>query len=195
MAYSYVRYTAVAGVQNYTFSFGYLDQNHIQVRLDGSLTSAYTFLNSSTIRFNTAPSAGVQIEIKRVTPKDVPIVDFQDGSVILERDLDLLATYNLYVSQETDDLAAGGLFVAEDGTFSADNRRISGVADPVNPQDAVTKNYVDTGMSSQLNQATTLVSQATSLVEQADAIISSFTVSTSMPTGGSDGDVWFKVTV
>lgn len=195
MAYSYVRYTANGSTQNYTFSFGYIDASHIQVRLDGVLSTEYTFLNESTINFTTAPAAGVQIDIRRVTPKDVPIVDFQDGSVILEKDLDLLATFNLYVSQETDDLAAGGLFLSEDGTYDADNIRIKNVANPINAQDAATKNYVDTGFNSQLQQATTLVSQAESLVTQADSIISSFTISTADPTGGTDGDVWFKVTI
>lgn len=195
MAYSYVRYQATGSTANYTFSFPYLDTSHVKVRLDGVLTTAFTFLNASTIAFNTAPANGVQIEIRRVTPKDVPIVDFQDGSVLLERDLDLLATFNLYVAQETDDLAAEGLFVSNDGTFDGDNRRISNVADPINPQDVVTKNWSETGMSAQLNQATYLVQQATSLVNQADTLISSFTVSTADPSGGSDGDVWFKVNV
>ena len=195
MAYSYVRYIANGSTQNYTFSFGYIDESHIQVRLDGALSTAYTFLNESTVSFTTAPAASVQIDIRRVTPKDVPIVDFQDGSVILEKDLDLLAIFNLYVSQETDDLAAGGLFLAEDGTFGADNLRITNVAEPINPQDAATKNYVDTGFNSQLQQATTLVSQAEVLVAQADSLISSFTISTADPTGGTDGDVWFKVTI
>lgn len=195
MAYSYVQYAGNGVTSNFTFPFTYLDKAHIKVSLDGVQTTAFSFLNDSTISFNTAPTVGSSVEIRRVTPKDVPIVDFQDGSVILEKDLDLLATFNLYVSQETDDLAAGGLFIAEDDTFDADGKRISNVADPVNPQDAVTRNYVDTGMTNQLVQAQTLVTQATALVEQADTIISSFTVSTSNPTGGTDGDVWFKVTV
>lgn len=195
MAYSYVRYEAVAGVQNYTFSFGYLDQSHIQVRLNGTLTTAYTFLNSSTIQFTTAPEAGVQIEIRRVTPKNTPIVDFQDGSVILEKDLDLLATFNLYVSQETDDTAASGLFVSQAGTYDAGERRVSNVSDPINPQDAVTKNYIENLSTSQLTQAIQINQQSQQLLNEADSLISAFTVSTSAPTGGTDGDVWFKVNI
>jgi hypothetical protein len=165
------------------------------VYVDGLETTAFTFLNSSTIRFSTAPADGSSIEIRRITPKDNAVVDFQDGSVILERDLDLLATFNLYVSQETDDLAANGFFVGEDGTYGADDRRITSVRDPVEDQDAATKNYVDNGVASQIAIANNLNQQSQALLNQANSVISSFTVSTSDPTGGTDGDVWFKVTV
>ncbi len=195
MAYSYVNYPANGSTQNYTFSFGYLDRSHIRVYVDGLETTAFTFLNSSTIRFSTAPADGSSIEIRRITPKDNAVVDFQDGSVILERDLDLLATFNLYVSQETDDLAANGFFVGEDGTYGADDRRITSVRDPVEDQDAATKNYVDNGVASQIAIANNLNQQSQALLNQANSVISSFTVSTSDPTGGTDGDVWFKVTV
>ncbi len=194
MAYSYVNYPANGSTQNYTFSFSYLDPSHIHVYVDGVETTAFTFLNSNTVRFSSAPADGSFIEIRRITPKDVAVVDFQDGSVILERDLDLLATFNLYVSQETDDLAATGLFVGEDGTYGADNRRITNVIDPADDQDAATKNYVDNGVASQIAIANNINQQSQALLEQADAIISSFTISTSDPTGGTDGDVWFKVT-
>lgn len=195
MAYSYVRYTGNGSTKNFTFSFPYLDQTHVQALVDGVVTTAFTFLNASTLAFTTAPANGSLIEIRRVTPKDTPIVNFADGSVLLERDLDLLATFNLYVSQETDDDVQEGLFTGIDNTFSANSKRISNVVDPVNPQDVATKNYADNAMGSQLAQATVLVNQAADLVNQADSIISSFTVSLEDPSGGNDGDIWFKVTV
>lgn len=194
MPYSYVNYPANGSTQNFTFSFSYLDPSHIHVYVEGVETTSFTFLNSNTIRFATAPTSGSTIEIRRITPKDVPVVDFQDGSVILERDLDLLATFNLYVSQETDDLAANGFFVGEDGTFTADNRRISGLATPVNPEDAANKAYIDTGVASQIAIANNINSQSQALLAQAQQVIGSFTISTSDPSGGSEGDVWFKVT-
>ena len=194
MAYSYVRYTASGSTSNYTFSFSYLAESHIQVRLNGVLETGFTFLNSSTIHFTSAPAAGALIEIRRVTPKDVPIVDFQDGSVILERDLDLLATFNLYVSQETDDLAADGLFAGDDGTYGADGLRISNVGDPIDAQDVVTKHYIETNANSQLAQALSINSQSQALLAQAEEVIGSFTISASDPSGGNEGDVWFKVT-
>ena len=103
MAYSYVRYTGNGSQVNYTFPFPYLSQSDVKVYLNGTETTAFTFLNANTVQFSSAPDNGVSIEIRRVTPKDSPIVDFTDGSVLLERDLDLLSKYSLYIAQEDKD--------------------------------------------------------------------------------------------
>lgn len=146
MAYSYVRFTGNGSTQNYVFPFSYIDSSHVKVRLDGALNTSFSFLNASTIRFTTAPTAGVVIEIRRETPKDSPIVNFTDGSILLERDLDLLATFDTYVAQETADSIEDTLLKNSIGVWDADSSRISAVADPVNAQDAATKNYVDAGV-------------------------------------------------
>lgn len=39
------------------------------------------------------------------------------------------------------------------------------------------------------------VAEAEDLLDQANAIISSFTISTASPSGGEEGDVWFKVSI
>jgi hypothetical protein len=122
-------------------------------------------------------------------------VDFVDGSTLLESDLDLIARYNLYTVQEAIDIASDALAEALDGTLDAQGRRIKNVGDPIAGTDAVTKTWAETAMSSQLAQATSIVNQAQQLLEQADQVISSFTISTSDPTGGAEGDVWFKVTI
>lgn len=166
MAYSYVRYSGNGSTTNYTFSFPTISTNHIKVRVNGSLVTNWSFLSASTIQFAVAPANAAVIEIRRETPKDSPIVDFADGSVLLERDLDLLATWQLYVAQETEDDLEDTIRVDSQGRFDALNKRIINVADPVNAQDAVTKNWAETAMSSQLNQAT---AQATAAAGSATA--------------------------
>lgn len=172
MAYSYVRYSGNGSTTNYTFSFPTISQDHIKVRVNGSLVTNWSFLSSSTIQFATAPANAAVIEIRRETPKDSSIVNFTDGSVLLERDLDLLATWQLYVAQETEDDLEDTIRTDSQGRFDANNKRIINVADPVNAQDAVTKNWAETSMSSQLSQAT---SQATAAAGSATAAAGSAT--------------------
>jgi hypothetical protein len=152
--FSYVRYAGNGSTTNYTFSFPYLSQDHVKVRLDGVLTTGFTFLNANTIQFSVAPTSGTIIEIRRETPKDVPIVDFTDGSVLLERDLDLLTVYNQYVAQETEDGLNESIRVDALGRFDALDRRIINVADPVAPQDAATKQWSETAGTAFVAQAT-----------------------------------------
>lgn len=171
-SFSYVRYPGNGSTVNYTFSFPYISRDHIKVRLNGAPTTNFTFLNNNTITLGVAPASGVVIEIRRETPKDTPIVDFTDGSVLLERDLDLLTIYNQYVAQETDDDLADSIRVDSLGVWQAQDRRIADLADPVNPKDVVNKRWAETGMTSQLAQAT---SQATAAAGSASAAATSAT--------------------
>lgn len=159
MPFSYVQYTGNGSTTNYAFSFPYLNASHIKVRVNGVLTS-YTFLNSSTVTISPAPANGAIIDIRRETPKDNPPVDFTDGSVLLEADLDLLAKFNLYTAQESSDGVADSMTKDTLGVWQGQSRRIKEVADPVNAQDVATKNWSETGMTAQLAQATTQASNA-----------------------------------
>lgn len=142
MAYSYVRYTGNGTTTDYTFPFSYLSQSHVKVRVNNVLVPGYTFLNASTIKFDVAPSSGVTIDIRRETPKDTTIVNFADGSVLLERDLDLLATFDLYLAQESSDIAADSMTVDTTGRWNAQNKRIGNLADPLTDDEAVTKGHL-----------------------------------------------------
>jgi hypothetical protein len=161
VAYSYVQYTGNGSTTNYVFSFPYLETSHIKVRVNGVITS-FTFLNSSTVTISPAPANGAIIDIRRETPKDSPPVDFTDGSVLLEADLDLLAKFNLYTAQESADGVADSITKDTLGVWDAQSRRIKSVADPINANDAVNKTWAETAMSSQLASATTQASNAAS---------------------------------
>lgn len=143
MAYSYVRYTGNGTTTNYTFPFNYLSADHVKVRVNGALVPGYTFLNSSTVKFDVAPTTGAVIEIRRETPKDVPIVNFQDGSVLLERDLDLLALFDLYLAQESADGVSETISADSTGRWNAQAKRLGNLAPAINPDEAVIKQTLD----------------------------------------------------
>lgn len=159
MAYSYVRYTGNGTTANYTFAFPYISADHVKVNVDG-VAAVFTFLNANTVTVMPTPSVGSVVEIKRVTPKSTAIVNFTDGSVLLERDLDLLATFDLYIAQEADDAVEQSIKQDSLGVFQAQSKRIANVADPVNAQDAATKHWVETTSTGFISTAAASVAAA-----------------------------------
>lgn len=137
MAYSYVRYTGNGTTASYTFPFQYISPDHVQVRVDGE-TAIFSFLNANTVTISPTPALDSVVEIKRVTPKDNVPVNFTDGSVLLERDLDLLATFDLYIAQEAADAVADTISVDSLGRWDAQGKRLGNLAAPLADDEAVT---------------------------------------------------------
>ena len=146
--------------------FGYISKTHIKVYVDGVEDTAFTWINDSMIRTSVTPAPGAVVERRRITPKE-PLTDFVNSSTLNEADLDRSLIQSLYVAQEAFDDVAAKLSLASDNTWDALNKRIKNLADPVNAQDAVTKNWAETGMTSQLNQAMASAASAASSAAQA----------------------------
>lgn len=118
--YSLVVYAGDGSNRNFSIHFPYLDKTHVKVNIDRAPTTAFSWLTNSVLQFTTAPAAGSSIEIYRETPLNASPVDFTDGSILLERDLDLLTTFNLYVDQELADRTSRALSAgAQDGNSAA----------------------------------------------------------------------------
>ena len=160
MANTFVDYTVGAGQTDFAFSFPYLDDSHVVVQLDDSTGSSpggkfytvstgdYTIITSPStlIRFTTAPETGARIRIKRDSISSIALVDFENGSVLTETELDRAYLHNLYLNEEIEEGSGKNTMTKDpaDGNFDADLAKIKNVADPANPQDAATKNYSDT---------------------------------------------------
>jgi hypothetical protein len=89
----------------YSFSFPYLDESHVKATLNGTPTTAFIFANATTLEFNSAPGAGVEIVIFRETDSDQSEAVFAAGSPIRASDLNQNNTQLLYVAQETSQLS------------------------------------------------------------------------------------------
>ena len=147
MAVTQNNYTGNGSTVLFNFTFPYLEQTDVQVRLDGVLqpTTSYSFANATTIQFNTAPGSGVNIIIFRNTDNDNKKATFYPGSAIKAEDLNNNIDQILYVAQEVDnnamsslgdtpmqgDLPLGqGLGIIFEGSTTDDNETRLGVVDP-----------------------------------------------------------------
>ena len=96
----------------YAISFNYLEQSDVDVTVDGvlqTLSVAYTFTSGTQITFTSGnePTNGAAIVIKRDTNISAKKVDFQDGSVLTETDLDTNTEQLLFGLQEFTDKING----------------------------------------------------------------------------------------
>lgn len=143
MALSYVQYPGTGSQQTYAIPFPYLNRSDISVKVDLNLNPSFSFDDDQTIRITPAPVTGSVVEIRRNTPRDVRLVDFTDGSVLTESDLDLANTQVFYIVQEAIDIAGGTLELLADASYSAGGRRVSNVGDPLAANDVVSKQYFE----------------------------------------------------
>lgn len=143
MAFSIVQFVGDGNSRTYSFPFPYISTDHIIVTV-GDSEVAFAFDNTNTITLDTAAPSGDRVTIARQTPKvDVP-VDFSDGSILREADLDTLAIFSTYVSQETYDRADQALgFDTATGKWDATTFVIKNVGNPVDAGDAVNKRTID----------------------------------------------------
>jgi hypothetical protein len=100
LTYAHVDYTASGTSANFAITFPYLHESDISVSLNGVDTTAFSFLNSSTVQMTSVPAAGVVVRVKRTTPIAVPEIDFIDGSTLTGTDLDTETDQLLFAIQE-----------------------------------------------------------------------------------------------
>ena len=108
-AASFTNHTGNASAGPFSISFSYLDEDEVDVTVDGVLktkTTHYTFPSATTISFTSGnhPASGAAIKFQRDTDVSAKKVDFQDGSVLTETDLDNNSDQILYGLQENLDV-------------------------------------------------------------------------------------------
>lgn len=102
--YSYVTYNGDGNRTDYIVPFPYIDKADVFVTVDG-INVPFAFINASAIRCTTAPTLGASVQVLRHSNKAAAPVNFSDGSVLLEKDLDTLTLWTLYIAQEDSDTA------------------------------------------------------------------------------------------
>ena len=168
MAFAVDTYTGNGSTTTFSVTFPYIEQAHVIVTVDGvtkTLTTDYTFPTSSTITFTSAPAASTIIKFTRSSNRTARLVDYQDGSTLTESTLDQDGNQSFFMAQEAIDNTEDALSKNALNLFDAGNNRIINVADPTSAQDASTKAYVD----SILTTNNTAVANATTQANNAAA--------------------------
>ena len=173
MANSYVQYTGNGSTVAFNITFDFIDASHLVCTVNGVGTS-YTLSSGNTVAtLASAPANGAAIEFRRTTSQASRLTDYVAGSVLKETDLDTDSKQGFFMGQEAIDNAANTIQQDNsDFNWDANNKKIKDVTDPTAAQHAATKNYVDTGVSSQVVAATT---QATAAANSATAAATSAT--------------------
>ena len=146
MANTYVDYTATAGQTDFAFSFDYLEDEHVTVSIDGVATTDFTIVTtpSTKIVLDTGATAGQVVRVARYSQPDQNLVDFVNGSVLTESELDRAYLHNRYLAEESAEQNDVSLRVKEGAAgWDGLNKRLLNLANPVDDQDAATKDYVD----------------------------------------------------
>jgi len=159
---TYVDKTATPGETDFPFSFDYLEDEHVTVFIDGvpqALTTNFTIQVTPTkaviLSNPTTPIAGGEVvRVRRISDPATDLVDFVNGSVLTEAELDRAYLHNRYLAEESAEQNDVSLRVKEGGAgFDGLNKRLLNLSDPVDTQDAATKNYVDTNDALKVSKA------------------------------------------
>jgi len=177
MAITQNTYTGDGTTVLFSFTFPYLETTDIKVSLNGTVTTAYTLANATTIQFNTAPANGAAIRIYRETDDAALAATFYPGSAIRSNDLNENFTQNLYVTQESSNNAATATSTANTALTNA-NTAIStanGAVSTANTASSAasaavaTANTASSNASAAVSTANTASTNATAAVNTANA--------------------------
>lgn len=170
-----VSFVGDGSTNKFYFGFDYINKQFVKVQV-GAESSPLTYLSDYTVdersvTLTDTPAVGVAIRVYRETPSD-RIVEWADGAFIKASQMTLENLQQLHLIEEAQDYPIlNSLSKYPDGVnFNALGSRIIGVSDPKDPQDAVTKNYMETVQSGFVAANTILVQEAT---KQASAAKSS----------------------
>ena len=159
MANTYVDYTGDGSETDFNFSFPYINTEHVAVEVNEgpaggtnrwvrkTLTTDYTVETTPNnfVRFVTAPTNLAKVRVLRDSNATVAIVDFENGSVLTETELDNGYNHNRYLAEEAEEGATGGALTKRDTDhYNADGLKLENLADPDSDDDAVNKGYADT---------------------------------------------------
>lgn len=169
-----VEYEVTDGTQLlYTFPFSYLRKKFIKVDVlhaDNSITTL-TYgvdyvVNDLSLTLTNPAKVGEHLIIYRQTTTD-KIITWNDGSILLASDMNTEDVQMLHLQEEQQDYIQSHSINTKTNSdtkevlWDALNHRVVNVSDPKDPQDAVTKHYMESVQNGFVAANTILVQEAT----------------------------------
>lgn len=148
---------------NINFAGGYLSKSHVKYQITdavgtilsgGVLTDSFIGANQVTV--SPAVPVGQNLSIYRDTPKVLPLVDFTDGAIVNEANLDKIAQQAVFVSAEMVD------------RFGASVTNIADAADSANAAGTAAANAAASALAA-VDAAATAIAAANAAVAAAEA--------------------------
>lgn len=177
-----VEYEVTDGTQRlYTFPFSYLRKKFIKVDVlhtDNSITSL-TYgvdyvVNDLSLTLTAPAKVGEHLIIYRQTTTD-KIITWNDGSILLASDMNTEDVQLLHLQEEQQDFIQAHSITTKTNSdtkevlWDALNHRVVNVSDPKDPQDVVTKAYMENVQGGFVSANTILVQEATKQASAAKA--------------------------
>jgi hypothetical protein len=162
-------YTGNGTNKLFSITFPYLETTDVDVYLNGTLQTAYTFANATTIEFTTAPTNGATVLLNRSTDDAEFQTTFFPGSSIKAGDLNLNFDQVIYIAQETANTANSALSTATTASTNATNavNTANNAADDAS-EALSTANTASSNASTALSTANTASTNASSAVTTAN---------------------------
>ena len=161
-----VSFVGDGSTNRFYFGFDYINKQFVKVQV-GADNSPLTYLTDYTVdersvTLTDTPAVGVAIRVYRETPSD-RIVEWADGAFIKASQMTLENLQQLHLIEEAQDYPIlNSLSKYPDGVnFNALGSRVINVSDPEDPQDAVTKHYMESVQDGFVARNTSLLEQAT----------------------------------
>lgn len=143
----------------FTIPFKFQSQSELSVEV-GGVPASIDYVSGGVVYLTEPPAAGLLVQIKRTTDLSERAVDFASTAHLKETDLDNSNLQVFYALQEAYDRASQSIALSSDNTYDAQGQRISDVGHPVEPSDAVTKDYVDNAPNSAKDAAEAAAAEA-----------------------------------
>ncbi len=160
-----VSFVGDGSTNRFYFGFDYINKQFVKVQV-GDDNSPLTYLTDYTVddrsvTLTDTPAVGVAIRVYRETPSD-RIVDWADGAFIKASQMTLESLQQLHLIEEAQDYPIlNSLSKYPDGVnFNASGSRITGVKDPIDPQDVVTKHYMENVQGGFVAENTKILNEA-----------------------------------